>query len=212
MTKDILINNESNGALVIEDELMVAEHIMTCLEMMKIAPIHFANTVDQISNCIKTHRPWLIVCDVNLGQPLDGIQLMQIHRNHHPFILIYLTAFGNFPTVQRALATNPDFYLLKPFTNSQLQIIIRQAFDKWLRIQKSDPLILKPPTTPNPLSKREQEVLELVHKGLLSKEIAYVLQISETTAQTHRKHLLEKCNCNNTHEAVYLALKNGWLQ
>ncbi|MEO7308760.1 MAG: response regulator transcription factor [Chitinophagaceae bacterium] len=195
--------------LVIEDDLMVAEHIITCLEVMQFGPMLYAGRPEQVQQHMD-QNPWLVICDVNLGQPLDGIQLMHIHRTHHPYMLIYITAMGDYATVQRALATNPDFYLLKPFSNAQLQITIKQAADKWQRTQHQDTNAL-PSQTGNPYTKRELEILELIHKGLLSKEIAYLLNISEGTIQTHRKHILEKAACNNTHEAVYIALQNGWI-
>lgn len=62
------------------------------------------------------------------------------------------------------------------------------------------------------LTKRELEILSLVKKGLLSKEISDKLFISVHTVNTHRQRLLEKLGANNTIEAIIFATKYGLIQ
>lgn len=62
------------------------------------------------------------------------------------------------------------------------------------------------------LTKREIEILKFVRDGLLSKEISNKLSISIHTVNTHRQHILEKLEANNSMEAVHLALKLGLIQ
>jgi DNA-binding CsgD family transcriptional regulator len=61
------------------------------------------------------------------------------------------------------------------------------------------------------LTAREREVLQLIQKGLLSKEISEVLSISVHTVNTHRQRILEKLNAGNSMEAVQLASRLGLL-
>jgi DNA-binding CsgD family transcriptional regulator len=62
---------------------------------------------------------------------------------------------------------------------------------------------------PGKLTKRESEVLTLAGKGLLSKEISDLLNISVHTVNTHRQRILEKMNANNTIEAIDIAKRFG---
>lgn len=62
------------------------------------------------------------------------------------------------------------------------------------------------------LTKREKEILQLVHSGLLSKEISDQLSISIHTVNTHRQRLLEKLGANNSMEAVVFASRFGLLE
>lgn len=59
------------------------------------------------------------------------------------------------------------------------------------------------------LTRRESEVLQLVGRGLLSKEISHLLNISVHTVNTHRQRILEKMNANNTIEAIEAAKRFG---
>lgn len=61
------------------------------------------------------------------------------------------------------------------------------------------------------LTKREAEILDLVRKGLLSKEISDSLSISVHTVNTHRQRIIKKLNANNSHEAILFASKHGLL-
>ncbi|MCD7899763.1 MAG: LuxR C-terminal-related transcriptional regulator [Bacteroides sp.] len=60
-----------------------------------------------------------------------------------------------------------------------------------------------------PLTEREWEVLHMMHKGLLSKEIAHKLNVSIHTINTHRQHILRKLGANNTVEALNLVKRLG---
>ncbi len=66
--------------------------------------------------------------------------------------------------------------------------------------------------TPNPLSDREIEVLELVAKGLANKEIAERLTISEKTVVHHLEHIYLKLGAQNRAHAVAIAVGNGWVE
>lgn len=68
---------------------------------------------------------------------------------------------------------------------------------------------LEPAEAENPLTKREKEVLRLVKKGLLSKEISERLSISVHTVNTHRQRILQKLGADNSVEAAAYAAKLG---
>jgi DNA-binding CsgD family transcriptional regulator len=59
------------------------------------------------------------------------------------------------------------------------------------------------------LTKREKEILQLISKGLISKEIADILYISINTVNTHRQRIIEKLNVSNTYEAIRYAHERG---
>lgn len=63
----------------------------------------------------------------------------------------------------------------------------------------------------SPISQREREVLVLLAEGLITKQIAERLSISEGTVRKHREHLLQKAGANNAAHLVNLAFRQGWL-
>ena len=66
--------------------------------------------------------------------------------------------------------------------------------------------------TKSPLTRREQEVLLLVAQGLLNKQIAYELGISDRTVQFHLKSIFDKLTVSSRTEAVVQGLERGWLK
>lgn len=67
------------------------------------------------------------------------------------------------------------------------------------------------PTREQPLSARELEVLELIAHGRKDHEIARVLEIEACTVRFHVGNILDKLNAKNRTEAVWYALKRGWI-
>lgn len=67
-----------------------------------------------------------------------------------------------------------------------------------------------PVSSPN-LSKREQEVLLLIVKGMETKEIAQILGIGIETINTYRRKLLEKTKSKNTYEMITMTIRKGWI-
>lgn len=65
---------------------------------------------------------------------------------------------------------------------------------------------------PSPLTPREIEVVQLIAKGLIAKEIAGQLNLSTHTVYTHRKNIMKKLNLNTSSELVLYAVSNGLLE
>ncbi len=62
------------------------------------------------------------------------------------------------------------------------------------------------------LTKREQEVLELVMNGLTAKQIANKVFVTLNTVETHKRNIIQKLGAKNCIHAVVIAFKNGWIK
>ncbi|HNY03181.1 MAG TPA: helix-turn-helix transcriptional regulator [Bacteroidales bacterium] len=80
-----------------------------------------------------------------------------------------------------------------------------------INIRTGDIFMFPPPGSDNSLTSREQEILKLIARGLISKEIADKLFISVNTVNTHRQRILEKLQAGNAMEAVRYAAERGWI-
>ena len=65
---------------------------------------------------------------------------------------------------------------------------------------------------PSPLTPREIEIVRLVAKGLIAKEIADILNLSTHTVYTHRKNIMKKLQLNTSSELVFYAINNGIIE
>jgi len=127
--------------LVVEDESIVALHIKSILESAGYTVSALASSGEEaIQRAADTH-PDLVLMDIKLRGPMDGIQAAEQIRTRLNIPVIYLTAFADEATLQRAKITEPFGYLLKPFEEPELQISIEMALYKHQmerRLQESE--------------------------------------------------------------------------
>jgi len=84
---------------------------------------------DAVRLALESH-PDLVLMDIRLEGDLDGVDAAQQIRNRCQLPVIFLTAYANDETLQRARVTEPFGYLLKPFEDSQLRTVIEMALYK----------------------------------------------------------------------------------
>jgi PAS domain S-box-containing protein len=122
--------------LVVEDEGIVAKGIQTELESMGYSvPVTVSSGEEAIRQAEGTH-PDLVLMDVVLKGQMDGIEAAEQIVNRFDIPVIYLTAYQDGETLDRAKATEPFGYLLKPFEEKELQTTIEMALYKHRMEQK----------------------------------------------------------------------------
>ena len=116
--------------------------------------------------------------------------------------VIFMTAHGDMPMVRKVLKAGAVEFLIKPFQKEELLQAVKHAFtfDRERRaeyaIQESIQARVKI------LSEREREVLSMVTAGLLNKQIAAQLNLSEVTVKLHRRHVMEKMKAESLADLV----------
>ena len=116
--------------LIVEDEKIVAMDIKHKLESfgyMVPAPV---SSGKQAIAKLEAIKPDLVLMDVKLGTGIDGIEAAEIIRNRFDIPVIYLTAYADEDTLNRAKATAPYGYILKPFQDRELHTSIEIAITK----------------------------------------------------------------------------------
>jgi len=115
--------------LVVEDEHLVALDIRLRLTRMGFAPEVAFTGADAVLKA--SEEPYdLILMDVRLRGPMDGIDAARTIRSTHDIPVIYLTAYADEATVERARLTEPYGYLLKPFHDRELEATIQIALQR----------------------------------------------------------------------------------
>jgi PAS domain S-box-containing protein len=113
--------------LVVEDDRIIAENIKMTLTTMGYAVTSVVTTGEEAIEEIKKDSPHLILMDIVLRGVMDGIATADHIRNHFTIPVIYLTAYSDQETIERAKKTGPFGYLLKPFSERELFITIETA-------------------------------------------------------------------------------------
>ncbi|MGB6031778.1 MAG: PAS domain S-box protein, partial [Bacteroidota bacterium] len=116
--------------LVVEDELIVARDIRARLLRQGYAVPSVVASGEEAVRETAVHQPDLILMDVMLKGEMDGIEAAERIRSQSDVPIVYLTAFADERTLQRAKITEPFGYLLKPFEERELHITIEMALYK----------------------------------------------------------------------------------
>ena len=145
-----------------------------------------------------------LILDVELPD-INGLELQrQIARDDHPPI-VFITGHGDIPSSVRAIKHGAVDFLTKPFSDTALMAAIGSAIaqDRETRTKRAEVGLLR--QRYQELSPREREVLPLVVSGLLNKQAAAELGISEVTLQIHRRNVMQKMAASSLAELVRIA-------
>ena len=154
----------------------------------------------------KPDLPSCLILDVALPDA-SGLDLQQqLSTGDHPPI-IFLTGAGDIPTSVRAIKAGAIDFLTKPCRKADLLAAIETALaqDCHVRAERVERMRLK--HRHSCLTPREREVLPLVVGGLLNKQAAAKLGISETTLQIHRSRVMRKMGAESLAQLVRMAGK-----
>lgn len=116
--------------LVVEDESVVAWHLQEALHKLGHEVIKIATTGREAIQFTAQARPQLVLMDIRLQGDLDGIAAAENIYFQLDVPVVYLTGFADEQTLQRATATSPFGYLVKPFQEAELQATIKIALQR----------------------------------------------------------------------------------
>jgi len=122
---------------IVEDDLLIAESIASTLKQIGYHPTKPVRSYDDALKMIETETPDLLIIDITLVGEKDGVDLaLKINKDFGiPFI--FLTAYSDAATVNRAKKANPYAYLVKPFTENDLFTSVEIAFNNYNHLIKS---------------------------------------------------------------------------
>jgi two-component system CheB/CheR fusion protein len=113
--------------LIVEDEGLIAEDLAGKLRRLGYEVAAIASKGEEAVSIAAHVRPDLVLMDISLGGPMDGIQAAEAIRHQHDVPVIYLTAHSDPATLARAKITDPFGYILKPFEQRELATQIELA-------------------------------------------------------------------------------------
>jgi len=111
--------------LIVEDESIIALHIEDSLKSLGYAIAGISYSGSEAIRMAEESHPDLILMDIMLGGKVDGIRASEQIRTRLDIPVVYLTAYSDESTLQRAKATEPFGYLLKPFKERELSVAIQ---------------------------------------------------------------------------------------
>jgi len=113
--------------LIVEDEAIVAIEIRDKLLEIGYSGVTIAYTGEEAIKIVKESIPDLVLMDINLGEGIDGIETAKKIHSSLDIPVIYLTAYSDDETLQKAKVTKPYGYITKPFNERELHIVTEIA-------------------------------------------------------------------------------------
>ncbi len=191
---------------VIDDDPSMRDAIESLIRSVGMHVRTFASA-QEFMGSTRPDAPACLVLDVRMPG-LSGLDLQRELLSAGIRIpIIFITGHGDIPMSVRAMKAGAVEFLTKPFRDQDLLDAISQALerDRTLRTQHAEIAELR--RRFEHLTPREREVMELVVSGLLNKQIAARLNISEITVKLHRHQVMEKMKAESLAELVRIAEK-----
>ena len=172
--------------LIVEDELLIAEDIKTTVEELGHNIVAVVVRADKAIEILNTQKVDLILLDITIKGDVNGIDLAEIVNQQFKVPFIYLTSHADPKTVNEAIKTAPQGYVVKPYSNSDLYTSIALAFEN----EKKEAITFSADTD------RDHFFLKIegLYQKLFHKDIVYFRAAGNyiEVHQTDKKYLVRK--------------------
>ena len=211
LTSQTLMSHSIPIVFVVDDDVSVRESLELLISNAGWQPETFESAQEFLSHP-RTLVPSCLVLDIALPG-LNGLELQKriaVDRADMP--IIFITGAGDVPKTVQAMKAGAVEFLTKPFSDTVLLSAIQQAIERSktaLGVEAEMSSLRERYAT---LSRREREVMRLVVRGLLNKQVGFELGISEITVKTHRGHAMRKMNAGSLADLVNIAGKLGFVR
>ena len=189
---------------IIDDDRMVREGLQSLVKSVGLRVEAFASAPEFLA-AKRPDAPACLVLDVRMPG-LSGLELQQkLGVENIQIPIIFITGHGDIPMSVRAMKEGAHEFLTKPIRGQDLLDAVQKAIasDRGQRKERAELNEIR--ARFDSLTPREKEVLELVVRGLLNKQIADELGMSELTVKTHRAHVMEKTKAESLAHLVRMA-------
>ena len=194
---------QDHVVFVVDDDRRIREALSELLSSFDMDAVTFGSAAEYMAYP-KPDVPACLVLDVELPD-INGLDLQRkIAQDNHPHI-VFITGHGDIPSSVRAIKAGAVDFLPKPFKEADLMRAINSALAQNRNARRKRAELAGLHQRFARLTPREREVLPLVVSGLLNKQAAAELGISEITLQIHRGSIMKKMDAGSLAELVRMA-------
>ena len=197
------MGSQNSIVYVVDDDVLVREALCELFTSLDLPSVTFGSVAEYVAYT-KPDLPACLILDVQLPD-ISGLDFQrQLGDAYHPPI-VFITGHGDIPSSVRAIKAGAVDFLAKPFSQADLMAAIDGAIarDRHARLERAELAQLQ--QRYSSLTPRESQVLPLIVSGLLNKQAAGELGISEVTLQIHRSRIMQKMAADSFADLVRMA-------
>jgi len=191
---------------VVDDDISVRESLESLIRFAGWQPQTFASAQEFLSHP-RVFVPSCLVLDVTLPD-LNGLELQKrIATDRIDMPIIFITGHGDVPMTVRAMKAGAVEFFTKPYGDEVLLSAIQQAIECSQAALRREAGMRSIQDSYASLSGRERQVMALVVRGLLNKQVGVELGISEITVKAHRGNVMRKMKAGSLPDLVNIAAR-----
>jgi len=195
------VSAEKATVCVVDDDASMRKALARTIQLEDLNVKTFASAREFLDQGLP-EGPGCLVLDVRMPG-LSGLDLQaELNSRNIRIPIVFVTGQGDIPVTVKAMKGGAVDFLTKPFKTSHLIEAVREALKKDERLRASREEEAEVRRCLQTLTPREREVLDLVVKGLMNKEIAAQLGASERTIKIHRGRVMRKMQVQSVADLV----------
>ena len=192
---------------IVDDDISVRESLESLIEEVGWRPEVFASAQEFLARP-RQPLPSCLVLDVTLPD-LNGLELQKRLADRTDLPIIFITGHGDIPMTVQAMKAGAVEFLTKPFGPEVLLSAIHAAIERSRASLGEEADLQALRYRYESLSLREQQVMGLVVRGQLNKQVGFELGISEITVKAHRGRVMRKMQARSLPALVNMAARLG---
>jgi DNA-binding NarL/FixJ family response regulator len=185
--------------LIIEDEIIIARFMEQQLKSHFDCDIRIAISTAEAALEMEQYSPHLLLCDINLNEEENGIQLIANLQRQYLFEVIFITSYQSKSIIEEAAMTKPANYIIKPIDEVQLYAGVQLVLT---RLNGNPPSGKKQAVPVDLLNHTEREIIRFIAQKKTTKEIAQLLFLSPHTIKNHRHNICRKLQLEDENNAL----------
>jgi FixJ family two-component response regulator len=189
---------------IVDDDLAVRDALENMVQSVGLRAVTFG-TAGEFLQAERPDAPSCLVLDVRLPK-VNGLEFQaELEKLSIRLPIIFISGYADVPMSVQAMRRGALDFFCKPVRELDLLTAIQAALERDGEWRKQRSVITNLQTLYDSLTPREQEVMGLVVKGLMNKQMAWQLGISEITVKVHRANVMRKMGAQSLAELVRMA-------